>query len=67
MGVRIFASSYTLIPFYYRTAYQGTEEKLAEIWGGVPEDIDLLVTHGPPYMVQDKTVENTHAGSQTIR
>ena len=40
---------------------------MAEIWEGVPEDIDLLITHGPPLGVLDRTVEQYHAGSKTIR
>ena len=30
-----------------------TEEELAEKWELIPEDLDILVTHGPPYGVLD--------------
>lgn len=38
-----------------------TEEELAEKWKLIPEDTDILVTHGPPYSFLD-TVEDIHSG-----
>jgi Icc-related predicted phosphoesterase len=35
------------------TAFTGTEEELAERYALIPRDIDILVTHGPPYGVFD--------------
>lgn len=31
-----------------------TEEELAEKWALIPEDTDILITHGPPYGILDK-------------
>ncbi len=31
-----------------------TEEELAEKWKLIPDDIDILITHGPPYGILDK-------------
>jgi len=36
------------------TAFTGTEEELAEKWALIPDDIDILVTHGPPWGILDK-------------
>jgi Icc-related predicted phosphoesterase len=30
-----------------------TEEELAEKWAMIPDDVDILVTHGPPYGIYD--------------
>ena len=44
---------------------------MEKIWEGVPTDIDLLLTHSPPYGILDQTLgkegENIRAGSQTIK
>ena len=67
MGLKIFASSYTITPPYGKTAFQIEESKMEEIWSGVPEDIDLLITHGPPFGIQDRTLKGINVGSKTIR
>ncbi len=42
-----------------------TNEELAEKWALIPKDIDILVTHSPPYGKLDKT--NTgHCGSKSL-
>lgn len=38
-----------------------TEEELAEKWALIPEDTDILVTHGPPYLMLDE-VKNYYSG-----
>lgn len=66
-GVRLFASAYTVMPPYWSTAFQIGEDKLTQIWEGVPEKIDLLITHGPPFGILDKTLNKQHAGSKAIK
>lgn len=34
-------------------AFTGTEEELAAKFALIPHDIDILITHGPPYCLQD--------------
>lgn len=43
-----------------------TEEELAEKWKLIPEDIDILVTHGPMYGMFDKTKKDEHVGSGAL-
>ena len=31
-----------------------TEEELAEKWALIPDDVDILVTHGPPWQIRDE-------------
>jgi Icc-related predicted phosphoesterase len=40
-----------------------TEEELAEKWTMIPDDIDILVTHGPPYGIYD-AVEDYMTGKE---
>lgn len=39
-----------------------SESKLKAKWALIPEDIDILITHGPPYGKLDKTSWG-HCGS----
>jgi len=38
----------------YKAFTCDTEEQLAEKWALIPDDIDILVTHSPPYGILDK-------------
>lgn len=44
-----------------------TEEELAEKWALIPDDIDILVTHGPPKFGLDKTAYREFVGSESLR
>ena len=69
-GLKIWGSPWTL-------AFEGmnpkckaftvdTEEELAEKWNLIPNDVDILVTHSPPYGILDKTLFENHVGSVTL-
>ena len=42
-----------------------TEEELAEKWALIPDDVDILITHSPPYGILDKC-SSGHVGSGTL-
>jgi Icc-related predicted phosphoesterase len=44
-----------------------TEEELAEKWKLIPDDVDILITHSPPYGILDKTKRREHVGSESLR
>lgn len=45
-----------------------TEKKLDKKWALIPDDVDILITHGPPHGILDKTHrEHIHVGSETLR
>jgi len=44
-----------------------TEEELAEKWALIPDDIEILVTHSPPYGILDKIIEGDHVGSKSLQ
>jgi Icc-related predicted phosphoesterase len=51
------------VPVLKNWAFYGTDEKLKEVYGKVPDDTDVLITHGPPRGVGDFSVMgNVHAG-----
>ena len=43
-----------------------TEEELSEKWEMIPRDVDILVTHMPPYCVGDKIKGGRHVGSRGL-
>src|SRR3974390_659849 len=52
-------------------AFMKPDKQLAEIWKKIPEDTDVLITHGPPYGILDgipQPYDGTlfHVGSKTL-
>lgn len=60
-GIKIFASPYT--PYFVGNAFQYRLNHEQIIWNTIPENIDLLVTHCPPYEILDQNEEKKHSGS----
>lgn len=43
-----------------------TEEELSEKWAKIPDDIDILITHGAPKMFLDQTCDGYNVGSSSL-
>lgn len=43
-----------------------TEEEIAQKWALIPDDVDILITHSPPFTIQDMTIEGKQAGSISL-
>jgi hypothetical protein len=68
-GLKIWGSPWTLTFDGINpncTAFTGDEALLAEKFALIPDDIDILVTHGPPYGVLDKTDRGECVGSHSL-
>jgi Icc-related predicted phosphoesterase len=64
-GLRIYGSPYT--PKFFDWAfmkYRG--EEMREVWGLIQENIDILLTHGPPFKILDKTEGGEHSGCEEL-
>jgi Icc-related predicted phosphoesterase len=48
------------------TAFMLPEAELEAKFAMIPDDVDILVTHGPPWGVLDKTVEGENVGSKSL-
>ncbi|KAF8986361.1 metallophosphoesterase domain-containing protein 1 [Entomortierella lignicola] len=57
-GYKIWASPWQ--PEFYDWAFNEVRGKLHEIWKHIPEDTDILVTHGPPKYHGDVVPENNY-------
>lgn len=54
------------------TAFTGIEEELEAKFRLIPDDVDILITHGPPYGILDEVESQVHctsfhAGSKSLR
>jgi Icc-related predicted phosphoesterase len=68
-GLKIWGSPWThLFPGVnpHCTAFMIPEKKLAAKWALIPDDVDILVTHGPPFTVLDKTKKGAQVGSPSL-
>jgi Icc-related predicted phosphoesterase len=50
-GIKIFGSPYT--PEFHNWAFNRTRNKLGRTWDAIPENTDILITHGPPKSILD--------------
>lgn len=64
-GVKFFGSPWT--PEFFNWAFMYPREKGKEIWATVPDNTDVLFTHGMPYCVLDRVDEDEHAGCRDLR
>jgi len=63
-GLRIYGSPWT--PTFYDWAFMKPDIKLAHVWHNIPENLDILITHGPPYSILDKNSRGDLCGSKTL-
>jgi Icc-related predicted phosphoesterase len=63
-GYRIFGTPWT--PQFGYWAFMTDESTLAEMWRSIPDDTEILLSHGPPEGYVDLTLSGVHAGSQSL-
>ena len=65
-GVKIWGSPQS--PTFFNWAFnQDRGEQIKRYWDMIPNDIDILITHGPPYSVGDYVVFNhEHVGCRDL-
>lgn len=54
-------------PWFYNWAfnrYRG--EDIKKHWNKIPQDTDILITHGPVFGILDKTTRNEHVGCKDL-
>mgnify|MGYP001602710970 CR=1 FL=1 len=55
-GLKIFMSSWT--PEFHNWGFNYPPSEAAKLWSHIPNDIDILVTHGPAYGILDELDQN---------
>jgi Icc-related predicted phosphoesterase len=63
-GVKFYGSPWT--KQFYDWAFMKPDQQLREIWDKIPDDTDVLITHGPPWSILDANRRGDLCGSQTL-
>lgn len=64
-GVNIFGSPYTP-SFGHNWGFNVNRGKLQPYWSEIPDNTDILVTHGPPYGILDHTESGLPEGLKSV-
>jgi len=65
-GLRVFGSPF--VPRFRDMAFNlDRGAPLASAWRAIPDELDLLVTHGPPHGTLDRVVIGRHVGCEALR
>lgn len=59
-GLKIFGSPWT--PYFGGWAFNYKADEAVDLWRDLPDDTDILMTHGPAYSVLDRTDRGVLAG-----
>ncbi len=59
-GIKFFGSAYT--PEFHNWAFNVPRDRLEPFWDDIPEDTQVLITHGPPRGILDKCPNGDLAG-----
>lgn len=57
-GIKFYGSPYT--PIYGQWSFMTNHNKLFKMWDNIPEDTDVLITHGPPKGILDIADDYDH-------
>ena len=58
--IKIWGSPFT--PEFMNWAFMGTPSMLKLVWSQIPANLDVLITHGPPFQILDMTMDGCNAG-----
>lgn len=65
-GLRIFGSPWS--PAHGKWSFQAERgEPLRQIWQRIPDDTQILITHGPPWGILDRHVSGIQLGCEQLR
>ena len=64
-GTKFYGSPWQ--PWFFDWAFNLERgEPLRKVWAKIPEDTDVLITHGPPYGVLDRTLRGELVGCEEL-
>lgn len=64
-GLLIFGSPW-IVPIW--GVFMKPDAQQAEVWDQIPQDVDILLVHTPPYGIRDYSLMgHVHAGSKSLR
>lgn len=63
-GIKFYGTPWT--PEFMNWSFMLPEERLKEKFDRIPENTDVLITHGPPFGILDVNREGEHCGSMSL-
>ena len=63
-GKKFFGSAYT--PPFMDWFFMAAEPELERMYAAMPRELDVLITHGPPYGILDPGYQADHVGSHAL-
>jgi Icc-related predicted phosphoesterase len=63
-GLTIYGSPWT--PPFNDWAFNASESELEQRFVAIPERLDILITHGPPYGILDRCMDGSRVGSVAL-
>lgn len=64
-GLRFYGSPWT--PPFLEWAFMKERREIREVWGRIPTNTDVLITHGPPFGILDPGLGVPHVGCEELR
>ena len=66
MGKSFYGSPYSPMFNNWSFMYERGSIELKEIWEQIPENLDYLITHCPPYGILDRNLQNLRCGCEIL-
>ncbi|MDB5716157.1 MAG: metallophosphoesterase [Sphingomonadales bacterium] len=63
-GVKFYGSPMT--PRFFDWAFNVDRDKIHTYWDRIPNDTDVLITHGPPFNIRDRNSDNFACGCKAL-
>jgi len=63
-GLKFWGSPVT--PWFHNWAFNRLEHEIEHHWNIIPEDTNVLITHGPPYLTLDSTKNGLRVGCSVL-
>lgn len=64
-GINIWGSPIT--PTFFNWAFNRDRgSNIAKYWDKIPQNTDILITHGPPFRILDQTISGSNAGCEDL-
>jgi Icc-related predicted phosphoesterase len=64
-GLRLWGTPWT--PMFFNWAFMESERELETRFADIPDGLDILISHGPPWGVGDKNIEGGLCGSRALK
>lgn len=63
-GIKFYGTPW--VPMFHNWAFMAEEKVLEWIYDSIPDDTDILITHGPPKFILDLNQDGHYCGSQAL-